>query len=47
MNLSQCVLALRKSRVVSLWVGEEWQTYVNEKHIESLAGATLNVNEDV
>lgn len=47
MNLSQRVLALRKSRVVSLWVGEEWQTYVNEKHIKSLAGAALKVNEDV
>lgn len=47
MKLSQCILALRKSRVVSLWVGEEWQTYLCPSHIESLAGAALKVNEDV
>ena len=47
MKLSKYVLALRESRVVSLSVDEKCQTYLSEKHIESLAGADLKTNEDV
>ena len=47
MKLSNYVLALRESRVVSLSVDEKWQMYLSERHIESLAGADLKINEDV
>ena len=47
MNLSQLVLALRKSGVISLQIEREWQKYVNEEHIASLVGIALKANEDV
>ncbi|MFO7773508.1 MAG: DUF429 domain-containing protein [Dehalococcoidia bacterium] len=47
MNLSQLVLALRRSRVMSLQIEGEWQKYVNAGHIASLVGIALKANEDV
>lgn len=46
-SLAELIVALRRSRVISLRIEEEWQKYVSEEHIGSLVGAALKANEDV